>query len=48
MATPGLFEGYGIQKQIFYQISSAAAFANFDWEFVEGLHVLPGIAFQLR
>ncbi len=44
--TPGLFEGYGINTKASIKSSSAAIFANVDWEIVEGLHVLPGIRFN--
>jgi len=44
--TPGLFEGYGIKTQASIKSSGAAAFANLDWEIIEGLHVLPGIRFN--
>lgn len=44
--TPGLFEGYGISTQASIKSASAAAFANLDWEIIEGLHVLPGIRFN--
>ncbi len=44
--TPGLFEGYGINTKASIKSTSAAAFANLDWEVVEGLHVLPGIRFN--
>lgn len=44
--TPGLFEGYGIRNQFSIKSLSAAAFANVDWEVLEGFHVLPGIRFN--
>lgn len=44
--TPGLFEGYGINTKASIQSLSAAAFANIDWEIVDGLHVLPGVRFN--
>lgn len=44
--TPGLFEGYGINTQSSIKSVSAAAFANFDWEVLHGLHVLPGIRYN--
>ena len=44
--TPGLFEGYGISTQASIKSTSAAAFANLDWEVTEGLHVLPGVRFN--
>ncbi|OSZ73546.1 TonB-dependent receptor [Chitinophagaceae bacterium IBVUCB2] len=44
--TPGLFEGYGIYTKASIKSTSAAAFANIDWEITEGLHVLPGIRFN--
>jgi iron complex outermembrane receptor protein len=44
--TPGLFEGYGIETRQSIKSLSAAAFANIDWEVIDGLHVLPGIRFN--
>ena len=44
--TPGLFEGYGVQNRNSIKSISAAAFANLDWEILNGLHVLPGIRFN--
>jgi len=44
--TPGLFEGYGIKTESSIKSLSAAAFANLDWEIVNGLHVLPGVRFN--
>jgi iron complex outermembrane recepter protein len=44
--TPGLFEGFGIKTKASIQSVSAAAFANLDWEVIQGLHVLPGIRFN--
>jgi len=41
--TPGLFEGYGIRTNASIQSTSAAAFANIDWEVLDGLHILPGV-----
>lgn len=45
-ATPGLFEGYGINTKASIQSLSAAAFVNLDWEVATGLHVLPGVRFN--
>ena len=45
-ATPGLFEGYGINTKASIKSKSAAVFANIDWEIAKGLHVLPGIRFN--
>jgi iron complex outermembrane receptor protein len=44
--TPGLFEGFGIRNKFSIKSVSAAAFANVDWEVVEGLHVLPGLRYN--
>ncbi|HEY5968063.1 MAG TPA: TonB-dependent receptor [Chitinophagaceae bacterium] len=44
--TPGLFEGYGIYTKASINSTSAAAFANVDWEIVKGFHVLPGIRYN--
>ena len=45
-ATPGLFEGYGINTKASIKSQSAAVFANVDWEIANGLHVLPGLRFN--
>ncbi len=45
--TPGLFEGYGIWTRASIKSTSAAAFANVDWEITPKLHVLPGLRFNL-
>ncbi|HVG13182.1 MAG TPA: TonB-dependent receptor [Flavisolibacter sp.] len=45
--TPGLFEGFGIRTRQSIKSLSAAAFANVDLEIAEGLHILPGIRFNL-
>jgi iron complex outermembrane receptor protein len=45
--TPGLFDGFGIKTTASIQSQSAAAFANVDWEIVNGLHIQPGIRFNL-
>ena len=44
--TPGLFEGYGIRNQFSIKSISAAAFANIDYEILNGVHILPGIRFN--
>ncbi|MBL7859358.1 MAG: TonB-dependent receptor [Cyclobacteriaceae bacterium] len=44
--TPGLLEGYGIRTNASIKSSSAAVFANVDWEIVEGLHILPGVRYN--
>lgn len=44
--TPGLFEGFGIRNRFSIKSTSAAAFANLDWEVTPGLHVLPGLRFN--
>ena len=45
-ATPGLFEGYGINTKASIKSWSAAVFANIDWEVLKGLHIMPGIRFN--
>lgn len=45
-STPGLFEGYGINTNASIKSLSAAAFANVDWEIIEGFHILPGIRYN--
>lgn len=44
--TPGLFDGYGIKTNASIKSLSAAAFANLDWEILNGLHFLPGLRFN--
>ncbi|MEI9917836.1 MAG: TonB-dependent receptor [Bacteroidota bacterium] len=44
--TPGLFEGYGIHTDSDIKSTTAAAFANVDWEIVNGLHLQPGIRYN--
>jgi iron complex outermembrane receptor protein len=44
--TPGLFEGYGIATESSIKSTSAAVFANVDWEIVEGLHFQPGVRYN--
>jgi len=42
---PGLLDGYGIKTNSTIKSLSAAIFAQADWEFIEHLHVLPGLRF---
>jgi iron complex outermembrane receptor protein len=44
--TPGLFEGYGIATEASIKSTSASAFANIDWEIIDGLHFQPGIRYN--
>lgn len=44
-ATPGLLDGFGIKTNSTIKSLSAAIFAQADWEFIEHLHVLPGLRF---
>ncbi|WP_129717352.1 TonB-dependent receptor [Pedobacter sp. SYP-B3415] len=44
--TPNLFEGFGVRNRFSIKSTSAAVFANVDWEVTEGLHILPGIRFN--
>lgn len=44
--TPGLFEGYGVRNKFSIKSISAAAFANLDWEVIDGLHILPGLRYN--
>jgi len=44
--TPGLFEGFGVRNRFSIKSTSAAAFANLDYEVLTGLHLLPGIRFN--
>jgi len=43
--TTGLLDGFGITTNSTIKSLSAAVFAQADWEFVEHLHVLPGLRF---
>jgi iron complex outermembrane receptor protein len=44
--TPGLFEGYGIATEASIKSTSAAVFANIDWEIIDGLHFQPGVRYN--
>jgi iron complex outermembrane receptor protein len=44
--TPGLFEGYGIATEASIESTSAAVFANIDWEIIDGLHFQPGVRYN--
>ncbi|MFT3902834.1 MAG: TonB-dependent receptor [Niabella sp.] len=44
--TDSLFEGYGAFTNSSIKSTSAAAFANIDWEALHGLHIQPGIRFN--
>lgn len=44
--TPGLFEGFGIATEASIKSTSAAVFANIDWEIIDGLHVQPGVRYN--
>ncbi|SDK19795.1 iron complex outermembrane recepter protein [Pedobacter sp. ok626] len=44
-STPGLLDGFGIKTNSTIKSLSAAVFAQADWEFIEHLHVLPGLRF---
>ncbi|WP_214229588.1 TonB-dependent receptor [Pedobacter sp. B4-66] len=43
--TPGLLDGFGIKTNSTIKSLSTAIFAQADWEFIEHLHVLPGLRF---
>lgn len=45
-ATPGLFEGYGIQTKSQLKSFSGAFFGQLDFELTPKLHVLPGLRFN--
>lgn len=45
-ATPGLFEGYGINTDASIRASSAAVFGQLDWKITERLHLLPGLRYN--
>lgn len=44
--TPGLLDGYGANTNSAINSTSAAVFAQADWELTKGLHILPGIRFN--
>lgn len=44
-ATPGLLDGFGITTNSTIKSLSTAVFAQADWEFLENLHVLPGLRY---
>ena len=43
--TPGLLDGFGIKTNSTIKSLSTAIFAQADWEFIEHLHILPGLRF---
>jgi len=43
--TPGLLDGFGIKTNSTIKSLSTAIFAQADWEFLEHLHILPGLRF---
>ncbi|WP_026713241.1 TonB-dependent receptor [Flavobacterium daejeonense] len=45
-ATPGLFEGYGINTDARIHATSAAVFGQLDWTITEKLHLLPGLRYN--
>jgi len=44
-STPGLLDGYGIKTNSTIKSLSAAVFAQVDWEFLNHLHILPGLRY---
>jgi iron complex outermembrane receptor protein len=44
-STPGLLDGFGIKTNSQIKSLSTAIFAQADWEFIENVHVLPGLRF---
>ena len=44
-STPGLLDGYGIRTNSTIKSLSTAVFAQIDWEFLEHLHILPGLRY---
>lgn len=44
-STPGLLDGFGIKTNSTIKSLSTAVFAQADWEFLNHLHVLPGLRF---
>ena len=45
-ATPGLFEGYGINTDASIHATSAAVFGQLDWAITDRLHILPGLRYN--
>ena len=45
-ATPGLFEGYGINTDASIHAVSAAIFGQLDWTISEKFHLLPGVRYN--
>ena len=43
LSTPGLLNNYGTNTNSKLNSLSTAAFAQADWEFLKGFHVLPGV-----
>ncbi|MGB3077584.1 MAG: TonB-dependent receptor [Saprospiraceae bacterium] len=41
--TPGLLDGYGIKTTSALKTFSGAVFGQIDWEFIDHLHILPGL-----
>ncbi len=44
-STPGLLDGFGTRTNSTIKSTSAAIFAQADWEFLKGFHFLPGIRY---
>ncbi|SDL35333.1 iron complex outermembrane recepter protein [Pedobacter steynii] len=44
-STPGLLDGYGIRTNSTIKSLSTAVFAQVDWEFLDHLHILPGLRY---
>lgn len=44
--TPGLLDGYGIKTKSSLKTFSGAVFGQIDWEFIHGIHILPGLRFN--
>ncbi|MFZ1677465.1 MAG: TonB-dependent receptor [Saprospiraceae bacterium] len=44
--TPGLLDGYGIKTKSSLKTFSGAVFSQVDWEFIDHLHILPGLRFN--
>ncbi|MFD0940996.1 TonB-dependent receptor [Pedobacter boryungensis] len=44
-STPGLLDGFGIKTNSTIKSLSAAVFAQVDWEFLNHLHILPGLRY---
>jgi len=45
-ATPGLFDGFGIQTKYGIKSTSLAVYTQLDWAITDALHLLPGLRYN--